>query len=237
MRRKVVIGVLFFCTAILFLSGTVSIACAADWPMIYHDSRHTGYTDEKISDDLELLWSYEVDNVVSSPIVAEGKVFLGSQNGKIYCLDENNGELIWSYNTGEKFFSSPAVSDGKVFVSVTNKLYCLNIETGKVIWSNEISGSSPTVANGKVFMYDSKTYCLDEDTGEVIWSYESGISGDDYNTPVVADGKVFASSPGKTFCLNESTGKLIWSYMFSDIEDYTLTVANGKVFAGGVRDV
>jgi len=37
------------------------LACAGDWPMFQHDARHTGYTNESIPDDLELLWSFEND--------------------------------------------------------------------------------------------------------------------------------------------------------------------------------
>jgi len=93
MRRKVLVGMLIICTAILLLSETGSIACAGDWPMFHHDLRHTGYTDEKIPDDLKLIWSYKTrDRVVpSSPAVADGKIFVGSWDGKIYCFGEKKG--------------------------------------------------------------------------------------------------------------------------------------------------
>jgi len=108
-----------------------SVAQASDWPMFHHDLRHTGYTTEKVSDELELLWSYETgschDYYYSSPAVADGKVFVGSYDGKIYCLDEDDGSLIWSYLTGDDVDSSPAVADGKVFVgSNDHNIYCLD---------------------------------------------------------------------------------------------------------------
>jgi outer membrane protein assembly factor BamB len=65
---------------LVLLTGTVQ---ASDWPMFHHDARHTGYTDESIADDLELLWSYETGNCVdSSPAVADGKVFVGSHDSR-----------------------------------------------------------------------------------------------------------------------------------------------------------
>ena len=107
------------------------IACAADWCMFHHDARHTGYADESIPDDLELLWSYETGSAVySSPAVADGKVFVGSSDCIIYCLDEDTGNLIWSYETGSAVYSSPAVADGKGFVgSYDGKIYCFGVKS------------------------------------------------------------------------------------------------------------
>lgn len=76
-----------------------------------------------------LIWCYETKgSVQSSPAVANGKVFVGSMDYNIYCLDGDNGDLIWSYGTGGSMYSSPAVADGKVFVGnallMCGKIYC-----------------------------------------------------------------------------------------------------------------
>ena len=139
---------------LLLLSGTVSIACAGDWPMFQHDPHHTGYTDDKVSDDLELMWSFSLKSG-GQPTVANGKVFVGSGDHKIYCLDENTGDLIWSYETGNKVPSTPAVADEKIFIgSGDGKIYCLNENNGNLIWSHEIPGRlyGLAVADGKVFV-------------------------------------------------------------------------------------
>jgi hypothetical protein len=52
----------------------------------------------------------------SSPAVADGKVYVGSEDGCVYCLNASTGEKIWSYTTGGNVNSSPAVADGKVYV-------------------------------------------------------------------------------------------------------------------------
>jgi len=105
-------------TMVVFILLT-GVAQAGDWPMFHHDLRNTGYADDTIADDLELLWNYSTGGLISSsPAVADGKVFVGSENldNKIYCLDENTGSLIWSYTAGQSVYTSPAVADGKVFV-------------------------------------------------------------------------------------------------------------------------
>ena len=68
--------------------------------------------------DGTVMWSYPVDGrgSISSPAVADGKVFFGLDNGCIYALDAYTGELVWEYRTGGAVRSSPAISDGLLFV-------------------------------------------------------------------------------------------------------------------------
>ena len=218
------------------------VAQASDWPMFHHDFRHTGSTTEKVSDDLKLLWSYKTGGGVgSSPAVVDGKVFVGSYDNKIYCLDADDGSYILSYKTGDGVSSSPAVADGKIFVGSTDgRIYCLD-EDGCVIWSYETRdsfGSSPVVVNGKVFVGGSgnihgKIYCLNENTGKLIWRYTTGTWGYVSSSPAVANGKVFVGSmDNKIYCLNENTGELIWSYETGDSVYGDPAVVNGKVFVG-----
>ena len=72
---------------------------------------------------LELKWSYTTGGgVESSPAVANGVVYVGSDDGNLYALDASTGALLWSYTTGDIVFSSPAVANGIVyFGSVTIK--------------------------------------------------------------------------------------------------------------------
>jgi hypothetical protein len=76
-----------------------------------------------------LIWSYTTSgNVFSSPAVADGKVFVGSYDNKLYCLNAVSGELIWSYTTGNYVTSSPVVVDGRVYVgSRDNSIYCFGL--------------------------------------------------------------------------------------------------------------
>ena len=51
----------------------------------------------------------------SSPAVANGVVYVGSNDGKFYALNAATGTLVWSYKSGHWFFSSPAVVNGVVY--------------------------------------------------------------------------------------------------------------------------
>lgn len=62
----------------------------------------------------------------SSPVIAEGKVYLFSNDGKMYIFSANNNfNLINSFETGEKTFATPAFTDGKIVVRTEKSIYCV----------------------------------------------------------------------------------------------------------------
>jgi hypothetical protein len=67
--------------------------------------------------------------VSASPAVADGKVYIGSQDYKVYCLNAFTGVSIWSYITDDPVFSSPAVADGKVYVASFGTVYAFGPST------------------------------------------------------------------------------------------------------------
>ena len=220
--------------------------------MFRHDPTHTGYTTEDISlTALSRIWTFETGNVViSSPAVANGKVFVGSDNHKIYALNESTGELIWSHLSANKIISSPAVAASKVFVgSYSGLLYAFNENDGTNAWGGWIPNlggwifSSPVVAYGMVFVgtsvddVDGKLYAVDEDTGAIKWDIT--FAGTPiYSSPAVADGMLFfgcdnyPSPTGKIYCLDAYTGEETWSYETGGGVVSSPTVVDGKVFVG-----
>ncbi len=135
------------------------------WPMFRHDTSHTGSSLSNAPDNNNLLWSYKTGNRTdSSPAVADGKVFIGSSDNKVYCLRESDGVTIWSYPTGGSVGSSPAVADGKVFVTsgIGIMSYDLNLWPRWGYAFDEPFSSSPVVADGKVFVssFDHNIYCF-----------------------------------------------------------------------------
>ena len=129
-----------------------------------------------------LDWTYDLDSdpegptvsIISSPAVANGRVYFGADNGKIYCLDANNeGNLLWEYQTGSSgssVVSSPTVAFGRVYVgSYDCQLYCFDedlsdgIDDGHddsgadydLIWMYDAVGgisSSPAIYNDRVYI-------------------------------------------------------------------------------------
>jgi hypothetical protein len=97
--------------------------------------------------------------VASSATVAYGCVFVGSEDGNVYCLNAANGQKIWQSPTGYWVWSSPAVAGGNVYVgSEDYSIYCLNASTGTKQWSYPTANmvdSSPAVVNGTLYIGSS----------------------------------------------------------------------------------
>jgi outer membrane protein assembly factor BamB len=70
-----------------------------------------------------------VDSMVTPPALANGKVFVGTHDGDVICLEAATGKTLWTENIGNKVVFQPAVANGMVYVSTfSGHLYA--IETG-----------------------------------------------------------------------------------------------------------
>ena len=177
-----------------------------DWSEFHNTLDHQGFNQyENVLSpstvgSLGVNWSYTTGYYVysSSPAVANGVVYVGSQDDNVYALNASTGARLWSYATGSYVFSSPAVGNGVVYVgSGDYKVYALNAITGALVWSYTTGGdvdSSPAVANGVVYIgsLDDKVYALNASTGALLWSYTTG--NEVYDSPVVANGVVYVGS-------------------------------------------
>jgi outer membrane protein assembly factor BamB len=208
------------------------------WSMFHHDPSHTGYSSADAPSTNNALWLFYTGAEVSgSPTFVNGKVYVGSWDKKIYCLNAMNGSKIWEYTTGLEVTSTPAVVGDSVYCgSNDGKLYCLNAETGAFLWDYQCGAdvvSSPAVVNGNVYFgsRDHKVYCLNATTGTKIWDYSTGL--DIIPSPAVVDGKLYIGSwDKKVYCLDAATGAWIWDYTTGDYVYSSPSVVDGKVFIG-----
>jgi outer membrane protein assembly factor BamB len=60
----------------------------SSWPMFRHDLLHSGYTVSKAPNSNNIYWNFATDGAIaSSPSVVDGKVYFGSHDKWLYCLD------------------------------------------------------------------------------------------------------------------------------------------------------
>lgn len=62
----------------------------------------------------------------SSPMIVEGKLYLFSNNGKLFIFSTDEAfTLINSFETGERTLATPAFTDGKIVVRTEESIYCV----------------------------------------------------------------------------------------------------------------
>jgi len=234
----------FLICVIWFLICVISVCNAANWRAFRKNETRSGYAREVASPPLIHQWnSYEklsktLGSIVSSPAVADGKVFIGTRDGKIYCFDAFTGEKIWEYQTGGWVDSSPSVYQGTVYVgSRDGKLYALDVSTPVAKWTYSAGGailSSPIVVDGYLYFAvgypEKKVVCLNAQNREVKWTYQTG--GYVYSSPAIEGNNLYiGANDGKFYCLNISNGELVWSKQtYGSIYFSAMTIGDDVVY-------
>ncbi len=210
----------------------------SEWLMFRHDSSHKGTSPSQSPKSEHLKWSFSTNaSVCSSPAVANGKVFILSYDGNLYCIDSITGIQDWSQqlkSPGSWYAggaSSPAVYKNRVYVGARDmNVYCLVATTGDPSWkytmgaqvgpsipgvgvSIDCTDSSPAIAYDRVYIGsgDHNVYCLIAESGKLKWKYLTG--GGINSSPSVANGKVYIGSYDRMlYCIDADSGKLIWRF-------------------------
>lgn len=108
----------------------------------------------------KIRWNRTINVSISSPAIAEGTVYIGSEDSNLYALDAKTGEQKWKFSVRESempggVVSSPAYAEGVIYFGDLNgNLYALDAKTGALRWEFTAGGyiwSSPAVSNGVVF--------------------------------------------------------------------------------------
>jgi outer membrane protein assembly factor BamB len=66
-----------------------------------------------------------IDKYFASPVGADGKVFLVSQDGTVSVVDAKADWNILSVNAlDDEVFATPAIADGRIYIRTKSALYC-----------------------------------------------------------------------------------------------------------------
>ena len=154
--------------------------------------------------DLGLAWSYDLKSsrgIESTPVVANGIMYVTSNWGVVHAIDAKSGESIWKYDPevdkgkwGVKACCDAvnrgvALSGDKVYVAAFDgRLIALNASTGKLVWEKDtfdgeegyytitgaprIAGSHVVIGNGGAD-YSGRGYITsyNVDTGKKEWRW------------------------------------------------------------------
>ncbi len=249
MKTVTAYGAKYLLSCWLSLSAVGAAFAADDWPMFHHDPALLGVAEGKLPEKLTLGWKFKTEGPVkSSPAIVGGRVYFGSDDGKMYAVDVANGKKVWEYATTNATESSPLVLDDTVYFGNSDAfLYALKASDGTLKWKYEtgdriLGGPNWTPsADGKskwiiVGSYDFKLHCVDAATGKVMWTHETGnyING----TPAIGDGvAVFGGCDAILHQVSMADGKLVKNVEAGAYIAGSAAIKNGVAYFGHYENV
>lgn len=159
---------------------------------------------------LTLKWAFGFPGggkAFAQPTVAGGRLFAGSDSGKVYALDAATGCILWTFKADGPVRS--AISIGPVgtkwaayFGDQKAQAYAVDAATGALLWKVRVDEHPAAMITGAPALYDGRLYVPDS-------SYEE-VSG--------ANAKYECCTfRGAVSALDAATGKLIWkSYTIAE---------------------
>jgi outer membrane protein assembly factor BamB len=177
-----------------------------------------------------MLWKVRPGGPLrGAPTVANGAIYVISQDNQIYSLNEADGSTGWSEAASLEIAglfgsASPAVGQGTVVSGFSSgELNAYRYENGRQVWSDTLQRTSirtsvsslsdvdadPVIDSGQVFAVGQggRMVALDIVTGQRLW--ELNIAGID--TPWVAGDWIFViTDDSKLLCIARSNGHIRW---------------------------
>jgi outer membrane protein assembly factor BamB len=246
----------------LCLAVLLAVAWAEDWPQwrgLHRDGVAVGFEEPKAwPEKLTLKWKVEVGEGHSSPVVADGKIYVHTRQGDrevLTALRPDNGRTIWqegyaapytvnpaASRHGKGVKSTPVVEDGRVFTfGIAGALSCFDARTGKPQWRKEFGSpdfgvaTSPVVDHGLVIVHvggntQGALTAFDAATGAEKWSWKG--DGPAYASPIVVDlagtRQVVTQSRNNIGGVAAATGDLLWKIPYTT--QYTQNIVTPAVY-------
>jgi len=172
----------------------------------------TNNKDIFIGSDDSYLYSFSLDGNFNWKTKLEGKIrttpslndtnllFIGTNTGALYCLDQPNGHIIWKREFTMPILSSVAILNNHIFFGCSDKkIYSLNSTDGLINWEYKTDGkiwSSPVITKAEGILYvgslDSHIYGLEIETGKLNWKFPTMNAIE--SSPCIVNDMLFISS-------------------------------------------
>jgi len=203
---------------------------AEDWPQFRGPNRDsvwnaTGIVQTFPIEGLKISWRMPVGRGWSSPVVAQGRVYVTdvqltppTARERVLCFDEANGKLLWNHEYGVEYpdwafdpnaggpRATPIIRDRKLFtLGSLGHLFCLDATGGDVLWTKNLA----------------KEYGVKEFTGITA-------------SPLIEDGllilQICAKPAACVVAFNRNSGKEVWRAL-----DDSFTYSSPIVLTAGGR--
>ena len=228
---------LFWVTLFLILFLLLSIRATAQYDLAttYQiNAAHTGALNTLgLRLPLEKKWSIDMGQVVSYPIIANGRMYVTATDNsstikRLLAIDQKTGAIAWSQNLTTTYYRlMPALeftpADVNVFVVDTDaRLWSFDAANGNFLWRYQLPGqysssSAPTPYGGRLYIGASGTggtlYSISPGTSGATLNWSKPVANGDASSPVVTSDSVFTSYVGpQIYRFRRTDGFQMWRY-------------------------
>jgi outer membrane protein assembly factor BamB len=210
-------------------------------PCAMHSQTAPGFMVAMDAETGQELWRFKAGVIEAPPLLADGILYFGSWDKKVYALEVQTHRPIWTYDTGDKVKGGAAYARGTIFIgSYDGNVYALDAQSGKLRWKaggqSRLGGAgtwyaTPAVAYGRVYIgnTDGKMYAFGAKSGRLLWAHGTGSYI--YSSAAVWEKTVFAGSYDKRFyAFDAATGDVRWSFSAGGHISGAPTVMGGLVY-------
>jgi len=152
---------------------------------------------------LKLKWAFNLGDVTearSQPMIAGGRLFIGSSTGVLYSLDPDSGCTFWGFRADAPLRSGATMGqsgnqEAVFFSDAGAHVYAVNAQTGALIWKVRPVDHFATLATGTPLYYKGVVY-------QPFSSFEESIAADPTYQCCTFRGSIVA--------LDTTTGNRLW---------------------------
>jgi outer membrane protein assembly factor BamB len=189
--------------------------------------------------DGKVLWKAKPGGPLrGSPTIANGNVYVLSQDNQIFALSQTDGKVQWTASAsletqGVFGVGAPAAAQGTVIAGFSSgELNAYRYENGRSVWQDSLSRTSistsvssladidadPVIDQGRVYAVGQggRMVALELLSGQRLWEQNfAGIS-----TPWIAGEWLFVvTDDAKLICLSRANGKIRWISQLNQYEN------------------
>jgi PKD repeat protein len=167
------------------------------------------------------IWNTSLSGgfVLGTPVVADGKIFIGTKNGVIAAYDISNGTEAWINSSGlggdKAQVNTPIVYDeGNIYFGtwlasgVTGSYYCVNATNGSIVWQRACTSNAGYYWSGACVVGDYLVYGGDDGHLVSVNKY-TGTAVEDVSTSMIFDSGT--GNIRSSLSYDQSTGRLYFS--------------------------
>ena len=168
---------------------------------------------------------------LQSPLISEGIVYAGHNDGHMQAYELENGRVVWSEYDASTYHAGAVAYNGQViYGTVQGRVISRQAIVGTIKYSVDLGASVETrgvIHNGRILfqLRNHQVFCLDVETGKILWAYKRSVpyltTLQRASTPVIYKDKVIVGfADGTLAALSLDEGVLLFETKLSSASKF-----------------